>query len=119
MNLKDIMYASALSTILVTQGCTALPDLKSPEARARLEGTYRGVLDGNKVSYKVSKYRCAALVDFWTGITLIVDNDCDNTADFMNLQDRKYLLETGKAKDVDEVLESIQRNLVKPEYKVK
>ena len=119
MNLKESMYIVALPAILATQGCAPSPDLKHPEVRAQLEGTYKGVLDGNKISYKVGKESCVALVDFGTGITLIVDVGCDNTADLMNLRDRKYLLESGKAKDVDEILEYIQRKLAKPEYKIK
>lgn len=116
MNLKNIAYASALSTVL---GCTALPDLKHPEVRMQLEGTYKGVLDGNKVTYKVGKEACVALVDFGLQISHIIDYNCDNVADFVNLQNRKYLLESGKAEDADEVLEYIQQELVKPKYKVK
>src|SRR3989344_3886267 len=111
MNLKEIATLTGL--LMTSNGC--MPNLKNPEVRAQLEGTYKGVLDGNKVSYKVGKESCVALVDFETGITLIVDVGCDNTADLMNLRDRKYLLESGKAKDVDEILEYIQRKLVKPE----
>jgi len=118
-NFNPLVYASAVSTILITQGCTSLPDLKNPEVRAQLEGTYKGMLNGNNVSYKVSKERCVALIDFRTGITLIVDDGCDNIADSVNLKDREYLLKTGKAKDVDAILEFIQRELVKPEYKIK
>ncbi|MDP3698008.1 MAG: hypothetical protein Q8R47_00320 [Nanoarchaeota archaeon] len=115
MNLKETATLTGL--LMISNGC--MPDLKHPEVRARLEGTYQRMLDGNKVSYKVSKESCIALVDFGTGITIIVDNDCDNIADFMNFNDRKYLIETGKAEDVDFILKTIQKELVKPEYKVK
>lgn len=116
MNLKEMIYTAAIALGLNT--CTTLPDLKNPEVRTQYEGTYKGVLDGNKVSYKISNHGCVALVDFGPQLSHIIDTDCDNQAEFMNLQNREYLLKTGKAKEVDEVLEFIQRELVKPEYKV-
>ena len=121
MNLRQIVYASAVSTFLnVSSGCAILPDLKNPEVRMQLVGTYKGVIDGNKVTYKVKKEGCVALVDFGPQFTIIVDKDCDNTADLLNLtMDRKYLLETGKAENVDLVLKTIQKELVNPEHKVK
>jgi hypothetical protein len=118
MNFKEIMYISALAGFLNT-GCAALPNLKNPQVRAQYEGTYKGVVDGNKVSYKISKEGCVALVDFGENvISHIIDKDCDNTADFLNMRPREYLLQLGKTKAVDDVLEYIQRHLVKPEYKV-
>ena len=118
MNLKKLAYVSALAGFL-SGSCTALPDLKNPEVRAQYEGTYKGVLDGNKISYKISQQGCIALIDFGDNtLSHIIDTDCDNQAEFMNLQNREYLLKSNKAKDVDAVLEYIRRELVKPEYKV-
>ena len=120
MNLKEIVYVSMLSAILATPGCAgALPDLKNPEVRKQLEGTYKGVLQGNKVSYKIGKEGCVALVEFEDHqLSHIIDKGCDNAAEFMNFQNRKYLLESGKAEDVDKILEIIQKELIKPENKV-
>ena len=121
MNLKEIIYASAVATFLnAASGCAKLPDLKNPEARASWEGTYKGVIDGKRITYKVMKEGCMAMVDFGDSLSIIVDKDCDNTADLLNFsEDRKYLLETGKAKDVDYILKTIQSELVNPEHKVK
>ena len=118
MNLKNIVYASALSTLAAT-GCSKLPDLRSPEVRVQFEGTYKGIVDGTKVTYKVERDRCILIVDDALFVH-IVDKGCDNTADLLNLtMNRKYLLESGKAKDSDYALERTQEELVKPENKVK
>ncbi len=120
MNIKEIIYASTVSAFMgASSGCATLPNLKNPEVRTQLEGTYKGTVDGVKVSYKVGKEGCVALIDFGDAISHIVDKNCDNTADLLNLiMDREYLLETGKAEGVDTILEIIQRELVKPEHKV-
>ena len=40
MNLKNIIYGSALSTLVTVQGgCSTLPDLRNPDLRAQLERT--------------------------------------------------------------------------------
>lgn len=120
MNLKTIIYASALSTFASTQGCATVTNLRYPEVRAEWEGTYKGVIDGNQVTYKVKKEECIALIDYGPLFTHIVDQGCDNTADRLNLtMDRKYLLESGKAESADSALELIQKELVKPENKVR
>lgn len=120
MNLKEMIYASTMSVLVSNSGCSSLPDLKNPEVRMQWEGKYKGTIEGKKITYKVMKEGCIAWIDFGDSISLIMDKDCDNTADLLNLtQDRTYLLKNGKAKDVDEILEYIQRSLVKPEYKIK
>ena len=118
MNLKNTVYASALST-LAAGGCSTLPDLRNPDLRAQLEGTYKGMVDGHKVTYKVGKEGCAARVNFGLQDSFIIDHNCDNAADFMNGRDRKYLLQSSKAEAADLVLERTQEELVKPENKVK
>lgn len=121
MNLKNIVfYASALSTLAFAQDCATVPDLRYPEVRTEWYGTYKGTIDGNTVAYKVKKDECTALIEYGPLFTYIVDKGCDNTADLLNLtMDRKYLLENNKAEPADSALELIQKELVKPENKVK
>ena len=119
MDLKNIVYATALSTLL-SCATTAIPNLQNPEVRAQFLGTYKGVVEGHKVTYKVGTEGCVVLVDYGLLISHIIDNDCNNAGDLLNMRlNRQALLTTGKAESVDAVLRMSQEELVNPEHKVK
>ncbi|MEK6905619.1 MAG: hypothetical protein AABX24_04425 [Nanoarchaeota archaeon] len=125
MDFKKVLYASALSGIVSLSGCEmTLPWLRNPEVRAELEGTYTGKIDGIPVIYTVKSHECILQARDRSLTLEILDYNCDNTADYLNLNsvltgcDRESLLRLGKADALDSLLERGQK-LVRIENKVR
>ena len=143
MNLKNMLYMSALSVAGILNGCKgALPGLQNPEVRTQFEGTYNGKMVGMDVTYVVEKDRCWAnyisIEPFSINVNgqkipagvkikniLIEDLGCDNLFDsapdkYGFVRDREYFQKyfPKKVEETDQVLEIAQK-LVRLENKVK
>ncbi|MBU1973909.1 MAG: hypothetical protein KKH52_00770, partial [Nanoarchaeota archaeon] len=76
------------------------------------------------VIYEVKEDRCILQTHDGLLFLEMLDYNCDNTVDYinpnsiLNRKDRKYLLEGGKAEELDSLLERIQEEIVRPENKV-
>lgn len=129
--MKNILYASVLSSLAVLSCAGGMPELRSPERRYLFEGAYVGEIEGRSARYIVEKERCMLItgqkVSFPSGwemrTVMIRDTDCDNTADSASdqygvIRGREYFVQNGTAENLDSLLEQGQ-GLVSKENRIK
>jgi hypothetical protein len=125
MELKTLLYVAILPVVIATQSSckSTLPNIHTPEGRAQLQGTYRKTVDKVTATYIVDVNGWCSLASKWKqdGISrsmYIFDEGCNNTLDQLNFKQKRGNLHEEDITFLDNLLETFQKELVKPENKI-